>query len=154
MEIKDSGERRKFDSGAVRDMQEGKGRFDLVPLEIVGDVMEDGVLTRIGEFVKEEDSFYLQEAYRNLLEISPYGRYETMILLSQHFEEGAKKYEVDNWKKGIPISSFIDSATRHYCKWRAGQVDENHYIACLWNITCCLWEVADNPKYDKPVYSL
>ena len=31
-EIKDSGDRREFDSGAVRDMAEGKGRFDLLPM--------------------------------------------------------------------------------------------------------------------------
>lgn len=30
-ELKDSGERREFKSGAVRDRQEGKGRFDLLP---------------------------------------------------------------------------------------------------------------------------
>lgn len=30
--IKDSGERTKFETGAVRDMHEGKGRFDLVPM--------------------------------------------------------------------------------------------------------------------------
>lgn len=30
--IKDSGERTQFDSGAVRDMREGKGRFDLLPM--------------------------------------------------------------------------------------------------------------------------
>lgn len=30
--IKDSGERREFESGAVRDMSEGKGRFDLLPM--------------------------------------------------------------------------------------------------------------------------
>ena len=30
--IKDSGERTQFDSGAVRDMHEGKGRFDLLPM--------------------------------------------------------------------------------------------------------------------------
>lgn len=29
--IKDSGQRRQFGSGAVRDMQEGKGRLDLLP---------------------------------------------------------------------------------------------------------------------------
>jgi len=32
MAIKDSGERREFESGAVRDMAEGKGRFDLLPM--------------------------------------------------------------------------------------------------------------------------
>lgn len=30
--IKDSGERSKFDTGAVRDLGAGKGRFDLVPM--------------------------------------------------------------------------------------------------------------------------
>ena len=30
--IKDSGERTKFDTGAVRDMHAGKGRMDLLPL--------------------------------------------------------------------------------------------------------------------------
>lgn len=29
--LKDSGDRRKFESGAIRDMQEGKGRCDLLP---------------------------------------------------------------------------------------------------------------------------
>lgn len=29
--IKDSGDRHTFESGAVRDMQEGKGRMDLLP---------------------------------------------------------------------------------------------------------------------------
>ena len=33
--IKDSGERREFQSGAVRDIQEGKGRCDLLPLDVV-----------------------------------------------------------------------------------------------------------------------
>lgn len=32
IEIKDSGERRTFETGAVRDMAEGKGRFDLLPM--------------------------------------------------------------------------------------------------------------------------
>lgn len=31
MELKDSGDRRIFDSGAVRDMETGKGRCDLLP---------------------------------------------------------------------------------------------------------------------------
>jgi hypothetical protein len=30
-EIKDSGERRRFETGAQRDIQAGKGRFDLIP---------------------------------------------------------------------------------------------------------------------------
>jgi len=33
--IKDSGERTQFDSGAVRDMHEGKGRCDLLPMCVI-----------------------------------------------------------------------------------------------------------------------
>ena len=33
MEIKDSGDRTQFDTGAVRDMHTGKGRMDLLPWE-------------------------------------------------------------------------------------------------------------------------
>ena len=43
--IKDSGERTKFDTGAVRDMHEGKGRMDLLPWAAIMEVSkhcEDG----------------------------------------------------------------------------------------------------------------
>lgn len=33
--IKDSGSRREFGTGAVRDMAKGKGRFDLIPWEVI-----------------------------------------------------------------------------------------------------------------------
>lgn len=36
--IKDSGNRREFESGAVRDMQEGKGRMDLLPWAAIMEV--------------------------------------------------------------------------------------------------------------------
>lgn len=38
MEIKDSGERTQFESGAVRDMHQGKGRMDLLPWEALIEV--------------------------------------------------------------------------------------------------------------------
>ena len=38
MEIKDSGTRRAFDTGAVRDMSEGKGRMDLLPWAAIMEV--------------------------------------------------------------------------------------------------------------------
>ena len=36
--IKDSGQRTEFDTGAVRDMHEGKGRYDLLPWEAIHEV--------------------------------------------------------------------------------------------------------------------
>lgn len=47
MEIKDSGERTRFDTGAVRDMHAGKGRMDLLPWEALVEVSkhcEEGAL--------------------------------------------------------------------------------------------------------------
>lgn len=38
MEIKDSGNRRTFDTGFVRDMAEGKGRMDLLPWTAIMEV--------------------------------------------------------------------------------------------------------------------
>ncbi len=40
VELKDSGNRREFESGAVRDMQEGKGRCDLIPWTEAWDVRQ------------------------------------------------------------------------------------------------------------------
>lgn len=40
--IQDSGTRREFESGAVRDMAEGKGRCDLMPLYEVGVLLSEG----------------------------------------------------------------------------------------------------------------
>jgi hypothetical protein len=37
--IKDSGTRCEFESGAVRDVQEGKGRCDLLPLDTVAEFL-------------------------------------------------------------------------------------------------------------------
>lgn len=45
MKIVDSRERTTFESGAVRDMHEGKGRFDLLPWEAIHELAkhcEDG----------------------------------------------------------------------------------------------------------------
>ena len=71
MDIKDSGDRTQFQSGAVRDMHEGKGDMVSIP-------------------------------------------WEAILRLSKHYEAGAKKYNRFNYRKGINLSSYIDSA----CRWR------------------------------------
>lgn len=91
MEIKDSGTRRTFDSGAVRDMAEGKGDMVSIP-------------------------------------------WESILRLSRHYEAGAKKYARWNFRKGIPVSSFIDSACRHLAKYQCGEDDEDHLSAAAFNI--------------------
>lgn len=90
-EIKDSGERREFPSGAVRDMAKGKGSCISLPF---------GALLR----------------------------------LSKHYEAGLNKYGFRNWAKGLPVSSFMDSALRHLMKYCQGCDDEDHLSAAAFNI--------------------
>lgn len=93
--VKDSGKRQIFETGAQRDIQEGKGRFDLLPVN-------------------------------------------AMIRVSQHFESGAKKYNIDNWKKGIPLRRYTDSMMRHSFKFLGGDITEDHLSALIWNAMCLI----------------
>lgn len=61
-----------------------------------------------------------------------------LIEVSKHFEDGAVKYGENNWTKGIPMSSFFDSAFRHMMSWKAGKTDEDHLRAACWNMLCAL----------------
>jgi hypothetical protein len=89
--IKSSGKTQEFESGAHRDSQDGKGRFDLIP---------------------------------------------TIALkrLAQHYESGANKYGENNWKRGMPLRRFLDSAFRHLIQCLEGKEDEDHAASVIWNI--------------------
>lgn len=148
--IKDSGERTKFDSGAVRDMHGGKGRCDLLPLDVVAEIYSDNyynIFSYLDDFIMSGDRKCLDgalESFTNKL----FGNRETMLLeLACHYEDGCKKYGVNNWKKGIPVSSYIDSAVRHLLKHIRGDQDERHDRAFCWNIVCAMWTVENKPDY-------
>jgi hypothetical protein len=145
--IKDSGNRHSFDSGAVRDIQEGKGRPTLMPLRVVAQLLcertaGDYILHRIADFTEDTKVKSLYLALLRFASIAYEGKAETMILeTAKHFEEGAKKYGDNNWQKGIPVNCYLDSAIRHYLKYQRGDNDEPHDRAFVWNIMCCIWEV-------------
>jgi hypothetical protein len=94
-DVKDSGQRQNFDTGAVRDVQDGKGRYDLLPFHAIERV-------------------------------------------AHIFEKGAKKYAEENWRKGIPLRRYLDSALRHLSKAAQGQRDEDHFAMAAWNVMCLL----------------
>lgn len=58
--------------------------------------------------------------------------------LAVHFENGAKKYGRHNWAKGMPLSDYLDSASRHIGNAIDGKIDEDHAAAAMWNIACFL----------------
>ena len=150
--IKDSGNRREFETGAVRDIQEGKGRCDLLPLDVVsgiyryayGECEESEIVAMIYNFTTTNEASYLMIA---LSRFSRYDSWSDMFLeVAKHFEEGAKKYGEHNWQKGIPTHCYIDSAVRHYLKWLRGDKDEPHDRAFCWNILCCIWTCQNKPE--------
>lgn len=151
--ILDSGNRTQFESGAVRDMREGKGRFDLVPLEVLCHAItgksecEETVIGCIRDFQITNDTKHLYEALFAFCTSAYKNDLCTMFLeVAKHFEEGAKKYGPDNWRKSIPVWCYIDSATRHYLKWLRGDTDEYHCRSFVWNLMCCIWEVDYSPR--------
>lgn len=155
--IKDSGERRQFYDAngnpmAVRDIQEGKGRCDLMPLDVVGDFLSNDILRCIGKFQQSGDVRDLAYA---LSLFDAYEPYTMMLEVAKHFEEGAKKYGevngVPNWKLGIPVRCYIDSAVRHYLKFLRGDNDEPHDRAFVWNIMCCIWTCIHKPELNDYV---
>lgn len=146
-ELKDSGNRREFGTGAVRDISEGKGRCDLLPLFEIGSFLLDATLQEIGLFMKEGKSVHICEALRSFINKNYSGDYETAILeLAIHYEDGAKKYADRNWEKGILCHCFVDSGVRHYLKWKRGDVDEPHDRAFLWNMFGLLWTLHNHPE--------
>lgn len=146
--IKDSGERRVFETGAVRDCAEGKGRCDLLPLDIVAQFMDDEVILHIYLFVVTKVTGHLMCALEKICEDHFACKADMALEMAIHMEEGLKKYPERNWENGISIHSFIDSGVRHYLKVLRGDDDENHLRACVWNLMCCLWTMKHKPEMD------
>ena len=145
--IQDSGERRKFDTGAVRDVTEGKGRCDLLPLGVIGELLDDEVLTDIEHYIRTGQMDFLKNALDDFREYKgECDIYEMFLDVSHHYEEGAKKYKERNWEQGIPLHSFIDSAVRHYLNFQIGRHDERHDRAFYWNLLGALWTQENKPE--------
>ncbi len=142
--IKDSGNRREFETGAVRDIQEGKGRCDLLPLGVVSNLLANPTLAYIQHFQDTGNAKYLLDA---ITSSGVYHDLYTLLLeVSKHFEEGCKKYGERNWQKGIPTRCYVDSAVRHYLKFLRGDKDEPHDRAFCWNVLCCMWTCQNMPE--------
>lgn len=162
--IVDSGERREFDSGAVRDIAEGKGRMDLLPLRDISELlgyakiaMDDKLqipefslsflYSCIDDFLVTNDPVYLYTILMSFI-VRYYSASVTSAILdlSIHYEEGAKKYCERNWEKGIPCHCYVDSALRHGTKLCRGDKDESHDRALMWNIFGLLWTLRNKPE--------
>ena len=102
-EILDSGNRTEFESGAVRDIQDDKGRCDLLPLDVVAEAFP--VPERIGHsclvylenYKKTKNDIHLTFAIDSYIK-EAYGADQTEAYLdvSIHYRDGALKYGENN----------------------------------------------------------
>ena len=167
-ELKDSGNRREFETGAVRDMAENKGRCDLLPLDVIGgffngdfpifydiyDFQETGNIECLYAAINRFSNMFCSNNLNNEspIESNKHSclydeKYWTMFLeIAKHFEDGARKYGDNNWKKGIPVKFYIDSGVRHYLKYMRGDRDEPHDRAFVWNMLCAIWTCKHHPE--------
>ena len=82
---------------------------------------------------------YIVAANNKIFDAFMMGFVKMLKDLAIHYEMGAEKYGVDNWKNGIPETkgerggSFRDSGLRHLQQLLDGKTDEPHQIAAIWN---------------------
>lgn len=82
---------------------------------------------------------YIVAANNKIFDAFMMGFVKMLKDLAVHYEMGAEKYGVDNWKNGIPETkgerggSFRDSGLRHLQQLLDGKTDEPHQIAAIWN---------------------
>lgn len=122
MKFEPSTDNRNFDTGAVRGVDSDRGQASLLPF---------GALQVVSICY---GSFHAMPV-------------RAIDLLALLYQAGAKKYAARNWEKGIPLDAYVDSAWRHYMKWRRGLNDEPHTVQFAWNALCMLqthiWIAAD-----------
>lgn len=167
-EIKMDGKEHKFGE-ATRYTKDGKGRFDLIPVESVLALINDirRMPDEISGLDENMNAHILCSAFKECygiaigyMMITKYGDYSrtydsTNIIrfllpkmlaeLAVHFQKGAEKYGAHNCEKGIPLWSFRDSGLRHMCQWLDGKNDENHFIAAIWNFMMAMWTIEVHP---------
>lgn len=88
--IKDSGKRQSFNTGAKRDLDDDKPRYELIPVSAL----------------------------------------KRVALL---YANGAKKYDADNWKKGMPYRRVYASLLRHAFAFGEHDTTEDHLAAIIFN---------------------
>ena len=176
--IKMDGEVDGFSGGAIRYSKKGKGRYDLIPCEVVylilgyGELMfreSNIVQIELSDIVKDayidDDKRYIQAIIDFIaIEYAEHKVIDTDFMLYElsynqwliglmkalkdlaiHYEYGAEKYGVDNWKNGIPRTggerggSFTDSGLRHLNQYMLNETDEKHGVAFMWNFVNAIY---------------
>lgn len=76
--------------------------------------------------------------------------YYPMLRLAVHYENGAKKYGDNNWRKGQPVHEYLNSAMRHLARFIAGENGEDHLSAVAWNVFGAIHTMEEVAKGNLP----
>jgi len=63
--------------------------------------------------------------------------------IALRFGQGAVKYERGNWRKGIPITRYLDAIARHSWSLAEGDAEEDHAGAVAWNSVAMIWTLEE-----------
>lgn len=63
--------------------------------------------------------------------------------VARRFEDGATKYDRGNFKKGIPLSRFVDAIFRHTMSMSENDTSEDHASAVGWNAAVFMWTLEE-----------
>jgi len=139
---KDNGERATYAGGMVRDTENGKRRWDLIPdyvfFESVrnnkrGMVIDTYLLYKRGEY----EIAYVKTLIDLVIEVEGCTVVEYWTRVAELMERGAIKYGEENWLNGKDeevLARYKKSLNRHMKQWLMGDVEEDHAAAIAFNI--------------------
>lgn len=74
----------------------------------------------------------------------------TLLRVGYHLKTGEKHYGKSNYLKGIPSDVALESLARHYAKYHAGNREEDHLSAIIFNAQLLMLnEEKEGIKADK-----
>ena len=79
--------------------------------------------------------------------------WDIMDRVANHYERGALKYSDENWRRGIPSSTVLDSLMRHVRQYYMGCEDDDHLSAIVFNALCLIYN-EDKKTDNEEVYDL
>jgi hypothetical protein len=68
--------------------------------------------------------------------------------LAETCAEGAAKYGISNWKKGIPSSNLMNHALTHLRRYLGGDASEDHLAHAAWNILVMIHNDRIAPQFN------
>lgn len=88
---------------------------------------KDDVISEITNFMRTEDKKKLLGAIFeiNCIDFPDIDENEAIITIARVLQEGAKKYEANNWRL-IPQEEHINHALTHYMAYLLGDTQDNH----------------------------